>query len=166
MSFNAEKADTTSRRKNVDSRNGLSYRGKPSFKGTPAMYAFFYVDPRNPEGEIPDIFLYYSEEKEKYGLKPGRYNGHDTYGYQKFHSIRDNKVECIYEFFQLAEPKLEIWHKGSDLEHWKQFSPMSLRDNLRTGETYIDEDSKDTLSYLLDRWSKKVENYEFQKMFP
>jgi len=127
---------------------------------------FFNVDPRNPEGEIPDIFLYYSEEKEKYGLKPGRYNGHDTYAYQKFHSIGDNKVQCIYEFFQLAEPELETWHKGSDLERWKQFSPVSLRDNLRTGESYIDEDSKDTLSYLLDRWSKKVENYELQKMFP
>ena len=165
MSFNAEEADTTSMHNNVDSRNEFSYRNKPSFKGTPAMYAFFYVDPRNPEGEIPDIFLYYSEEKEKYGLKPGRYHGPDTYAYEKFHSIGDNKVLCIYEFFQLAKPELETWHKGSDLERWIQFSPKSLRDNLRTGETYIDEDSKDTLSYLLDRWSERVKKYEIQSMF-
>jgi len=64
MSFNAEKADTTSRRNNVDSRNGLSYRGKPSFKGTPAMYAFFYVDPINPEGKIPVFFCIFLRKKE------------------------------------------------------------------------------------------------------
>ena len=109
--------------------------------------------------------MYYYEEKEKYGLKPGRYNGHDTYAYQKFHSIGDNKVQCIYEFFQLAKPELETWHKGSDRERWIQFSAGWLHTNIRTGESYIDEDSKDILRYLLDRWSTRVKKFEIQSMF-
>ena len=117
----------------------------------PTLYAFYYIDDRNRYAGIPDVFLYYSEEKQTYGFKPGRFEGEDVYEPKCYIGFRDGMPCCKYELLRLATPQLEEWHEP-DRENWRRYDGNALFNKVYRTDPDIDRDSKDLLKRVLNTW--------------